>query len=225
MNVDDKQISRIFSCVLAPLVVVSLLPTAVVGQSITSGDVTGTVTDPTNAVVPNASVTLTNLGANATQTTNTNSGGGYRFAFVTPGTYRIKVSASGFQSAQGNGFVVNAGQPTTANFQLKLKEAAQTVEVKEASLAPGVAGSLFGTAAAANQALLSQFESGGTLNSISQAVPGFAPPSIISFPSKFHQPTYYKWNFEIQQQVGWRMLLSLNYSGMHGSFIPVADLE
>jgi hypothetical protein len=91
------------------------------------------------------------------------------------------------------------------------------------TLAPGVAGGLFSTTAQANQALLSQFKSGGSFNSISQAVPGFAAPNLNSFPNTFFQPTYYKWNFEIEQAVGAKMMLSVNYAGMHGSHIPVGD--
>jgi hypothetical protein len=91
------------------------------------------------------------------------------------------------------------------------------------TLAPGGASSLFTTSALANQALLSQFNSGGSFNSISRSVPGFAPPSLYSFPNNFHQPTYYKWNFEVQQALPWKLLLNLSYAGMHGSHIPVAD--
>ncbi len=91
------------------------------------------------------------------------------------------------------------------------------------AIAPGVAGSLFTTTAAANQALRSQFATGGSFNSISSAVPGFAAPSFTSFPSYFQQPTYYKWNFEVEQAITPKMALTLNYSGMHGSHIPVAD--
>lgn len=91
------------------------------------------------------------------------------------------------------------------------------------SIAPGVAGSLFNTAAQANQALISQFKSGASFNSISQSVPGFSAPTFFSFPNAFHQPTYYKWNFEVEQSVGWKTVLIANYSGMHGTHIPVAD--
>ncbi len=91
------------------------------------------------------------------------------------------------------------------------------------TLAPGVPGSLFATAAAANQALLSQFRSGGSLNSISATVPGFSPPNFNAFPNYFNQPTYYKWNFEVQQALPGKMLLNVNYSGMHGTHIPVSD--
>jgi len=95
--------------------------------------------------------------------------------------------------------------------------------IPNGTLAPGVAGSLFTSAAAANQALLNQFKSGGSFTSISQSVPGFVAPNFDSFPSLFKQPTYYKWNFESEQSLGWRTLLTVNYSGMHGIHIPVGD--
>jgi hypothetical protein len=98
-----------------------------------------------------------------------------------------------------------------------------TVSTPNGTIAPGGANSLFATSAAANQALLSQYKSGGSFKSISATVPGFAAPNFFSFPSDFHQPTYYKWNFEIQQTLPWNMVLSVNYSGMHGTHIPVAD--
>jgi Carboxypeptidase regulatory-like domain/TonB-dependent Receptor Plug Domain len=91
------------------------------------------------------------------------------------------------------------------------------------TIAPGVPGSLFTTAAEANQALRSEFESGGSFNSISASVPAFAAPNFFSFPSTLDNPHYYKWNFEVQQAIGARMVLTVNYSGMHGSHIPIED--
>ena len=95
--------------------------------------------------------------------------------------------------------------------------------VGNGALAPGAPGSLFTTAAQANQGLISQFQSGGSFNSISQGVPGFAAPNFFMFPNAFDQPTYYKWNAEVEEAVGGKMVLSVNYSGMHGVHIPVAD--
>ncbi len=91
------------------------------------------------------------------------------------------------------------------------------------NLAPGVPGSLFATAAGADAALVSGFHSGGSFNSLSASVPGFAAPNFTSFPNHLTAPTYYKWNFEIQQSIGSRTVLSVNYSGMHGVHIPVPD--
>jgi hypothetical protein len=96
--------------------------------------------------------------------------------------------------------------------------------VANGNIAPGVPGSLFTTAAQANQAFLNQFASGGTLASIQQATNGaFAPPNIFAFPSTLDQPKYYKWNFEIQHEIGWNTLMSVNYNGTHGIHIPIDD--
>jgi hypothetical protein len=95
--------------------------------------------------------------------------------------------------------------------------------VGNGSLVPGVAGSLFTTAALANRSLLSQFNAGGSFNSISAAVPGFAAPNFYNFPDRFRQPTYYKWNFQIQQELTRSTVLILNYSGMQGNHIAVSN--
>jgi hypothetical protein len=98
-----------------------------------------------------------------------------------------------------------------------------TVGTAGSTIAPGGASSLFTTAALANQALLAQFRSGGSFNSISAAVPGFSAPNFFQFPHYFNQPTYYKWNFQIQQGLFWNSVFTFNYSGNHGSHIPVGD--
>lgn len=91
------------------------------------------------------------------------------------------------------------------------------------NIAPGVAGSLFTAASQANQALLGQFAGGGSFNSISAAVPTFSAPTFYNFPHMFYQPKYFKWNFEVQQALGTKTSLSIDYSGMHGEHIPVDD--
>jgi hypothetical protein len=91
------------------------------------------------------------------------------------------------------------------------------------AIAPGVPNSLFTAAANANAALVSGFKGGGTLASLSSAVPGFVPPNFTNFQSYMHQPTYYKWNFEIEQAFGSNTVLSVNYAGMHGTYIPIDD--
>jgi len=100
----------------------------VVAQSITSGDVTGTVTDPSNAAVPNANVTLKNRDTGATQTRTTNGQGYYRFQLLNPGNYTVSVSAPGFQAGEQPVSVV-VGQASAVNVQLSLAGASQTVEV------------------------------------------------------------------------------------------------
>jgi hypothetical protein len=100
-------------------------------QSITSGNVTGVVTDPAHSAVPNASVTLTDVDTNAVQKTTTGAQGNYRFAFIQPGIYKISVSAAGFGTQERAEIVVTPGQPTAADFQLQISGVSTTVEVSE----------------------------------------------------------------------------------------------
>lgn len=113
----------------ASLLTWQVMPAA--AQSLTSGDVSGTVTDPTGAVVPNASLTLKNNDSGTAQTRTTNAQGSYRFSLLAPGTYTISVSATGFQGTQKQ-ITITVGQNATANIQLSLGSASQTVEVSAA---------------------------------------------------------------------------------------------
>ena len=102
-------------------------------QSIISGDITGTITDPSGASIQGATVTLTSVNTNASQKTTTNAEGSYRFAFISPGTYRVNVSAPGFQNQERAGIVVTAGQPTAVSMQLAVAGASETVTVESAA--------------------------------------------------------------------------------------------
>ena len=121
---------RFRSCIVVLIVVLlqvwQVAPAT--AQSLTSGDIAGTITDPSGAVVPNAIVTLKSNDSGATQTRPTNSQGAYRFSLLSPGTYTISVSAPGFQKAQQQA-TATVGQAASANIQLALGAASQTVEV------------------------------------------------------------------------------------------------
>jgi Carboxypeptidase regulatory-like domain len=97
-------------------------------QSITTGDVTGIVTDPSGAVVPNASIQLKNMDTGAAQQRTTNTQGVYRFQFLVPGNYTVSASAAGFQNVAQTVTVV-VGQATSANLQVAVASSSQTVEV------------------------------------------------------------------------------------------------
>jgi Carboxypeptidase regulatory-like domain/TonB dependent receptor len=95
------------------------------------GVITGTVTDPTGAVVPNAAVTITNVGTNISQSTTTGSDGSYRFSLVPPGTYTVEIKAANFSTVRISGVVVEASQTVPLNHQLELARAQQVIEVTE----------------------------------------------------------------------------------------------
>lgn len=116
---------------LALLVFVCLLVCCCPGahaQSV-NGVVTGTVTDPSGAVVPGAAVTLTNTGTGIAQTATTSGIGEYRFPLVPPGTYSIEVSAKGFATAKGNGIAVAASQTVPFPVKMTVASTGDVVEV------------------------------------------------------------------------------------------------
>src|SRR5262245_23344847 len=95
------------------------------------GVITGTVTDPMGAVVPNATVTITNTGTNISQSTTTGSDGSYRFPLVPPGAYTLEVKAANFATVRASGLVVEASQTIPYNVKLELAKAQQVIEVTE----------------------------------------------------------------------------------------------
>ncbi|MGH9730731.1 MAG: carboxypeptidase-like regulatory domain-containing protein, partial [Candidatus Acidiferrales bacterium] len=74
-----------------------IAPKAALAQSSSTGTVSGTVTDNTGAVVPDAAVTLIYQGTGNSRTATTTSSGQYIFAYVNPGSYDVKVAKQGFQ--------------------------------------------------------------------------------------------------------------------------------
>ncbi len=82
------------------------------------GTVSGTITDPTGAVISGANVTLTNTATTVSRTTVANSEGFYRFDAVDLGTYTVKISASGFGAINKSNVVVSANLTSTVDAQL-----------------------------------------------------------------------------------------------------------
>jgi len=99
-------------------------------QTSTTGDLSGVVTDPTGAVIPNVKVTLKDLKQGGNRETKTSDAGVYRFSLLASGTYEVDVDASGFQAA-GNTTAVNIGQVTTLDIKLALKSTTERVVVVE----------------------------------------------------------------------------------------------
>jgi len=97
------------------------------GQAI-SGNVVGTVSDASGAVVANAEVTATNIGTNASAVTHTNSTGEYRFENLPVGTYNITVKASGFRTVVEQ-TSVELNKTGTRNAILPPGATTETVEV------------------------------------------------------------------------------------------------
>src|SRR4051794_3630241 len=95
----------------------------------TTATISGTLTDPTGAVVPGAQVTVTEMATGAVVTAQANNDGFYVLSSLSPGTYRLKVEQEGFQTYVQESIVVQVGRPVTVNGTLQLGTASQTVTV------------------------------------------------------------------------------------------------
>src|SRR4051794_30739369 len=84
------------------LSLVTLLTAATINAQVQTGRIVGTVFDPNHAVVPNATVAITNTGTDRVQNLITSSTGDFVLTPVDPGMYRVEVSAAGFESAVVN---------------------------------------------------------------------------------------------------------------------------
>ena len=114
------------------LLVLLFLQMAVVAQS-ERGAIVGLVTDSTGALVPGASVTITNLGNKTSQTLTTNDEGRYEAPFLIPATYEVSATAPGFAKTVNNNVVVNVGQRVSINLELRAGGFEGTVQVIDAA--------------------------------------------------------------------------------------------
>ncbi len=97
-------------------------------QSNVSGDIAGTVTDPTGNAVVGATVTVKSQSTDATKIATTGPAGSFRVSLLNPGQYSLTVAAPGFESSAA-AITVSAGQVNTQDIQLAVGSSSQTVEV------------------------------------------------------------------------------------------------
>src|SRR5438046_2908398 len=142
-----KTLSNIFPIQLAPaasharrvlavawlsiffLGITQVLPSNAAAQSATTGAVSGTVTDPSGASVPLASVELLSNDTNAAQSQSTNAAGQYSFSGVRPGSYKITVKMAGFRNSTVPNITVEVNKALDLDFKLEVDADNRTVEV------------------------------------------------------------------------------------------------
>jgi outer membrane receptor protein involved in Fe transport len=95
----------------------------------TSGTLTGEVTDPSGAVIPNATVTISDVQRGSSVTTTSNAQGLFTRTQLANGLYNVSVAASGFNTSQQNNVVVNVDRETRINVSLQPGNVQQTVQV------------------------------------------------------------------------------------------------
>jgi hypothetical protein len=105
-----------------------LIPSVVLGQSTTTGAISGTVTDQSGAVLADVNVALKSVEKGFTQSTKSNAQGLYQFQLLEPGTYSITITAANFKTLSAT-TTVSVGQNAIVNAKLEVGAAGTTVEV------------------------------------------------------------------------------------------------
>jgi hypothetical protein len=160
--------NSIVRCCLTLLVIV-LFASGKFALSTTEGPIGGTVTDPSGAVIPSATVNLRGVNTGATQTTTTNQAGVYRFTLLKPGEYRVIASVGGFQKTE-RAVTVEVGKMAAADLALQVGAATEVVEVSAEAQVVSTEASMN---TAFTPAELQQLPSPGSdITNIAQTVPG-----------------------------------------------------
>src|ERR1700693_3007494 len=98
-----------------------------------TGTLVGTVTDPSNSVVPNASVSVRNQDTNAVRKLETSATGDYSAPLLPPGTYEIRVEVPNFRTSVNRNVEVDVTSTVRVDVQLQLGDFRQSIEVTAAA--------------------------------------------------------------------------------------------
>ena len=138
--------SRLFFVLLFGLTALPLL-----AQSGSTSALTGRITDPTGAVLPGVSVTVTSLATNQTRTVLSAEDGVYRIPLLEPGVYRVRFSAPGFKTADVMSVTLIVTETFALNQTLEVGAPTEEVTVEAAAETIQTATSTIGTTVTGNQ--------------------------------------------------------------------------
>ena len=113
----------------------------VLQAQVTGATLSGSVTDRDNKVIPNATITLTNVAQRTVRMTETNESGSYTLPNLIPGTYKLEIVAQGFQNEVQNSLTLTVGQNHTVNVVLQVGQVGQAVYVSGAKTLLDLGGS------------------------------------------------------------------------------------
>jgi len=127
------QVSSFFKSVSLIIVGAAIFVATGVAQ-VTTGSLSGTVVDPTGALVSGATVTLINEGSSARQQATTSTAGAFRFTFLSVGRYDLEITKPGFRSLKSSSISVDANiEHTVGPFKLEVGQTTESVEVSSAA--------------------------------------------------------------------------------------------
>jgi hypothetical protein len=117
----------------------------VLAQSAGTAGLTGTITDPSGAAVPNVTVTLTSNDTNQVRTAMTGGDGQYKFTLLPPGAYKVRFAANGFKTAEVSAVSLNVTESPVLDRKLEVGAQSEQVTVEATAETLQTASSTLGT--------------------------------------------------------------------------------
>ena len=114
---------------LVVLAVIAALPPSQLQAQTFYGSIVGTVSDSTGAVVPGATVTITNIWTSDSRSAQSNSSGDFQFVNLVPASYKVEIQAKNFKHFVRSGVTVAVGSTTRADAALQVGAASETMTV------------------------------------------------------------------------------------------------
>ena len=120
---------------LAPrlLLVLAILAPFAFGQGSSVGTITGTVTDPTGAAIPEAEIAIRNVDTNFTREMRTGTSGVYTLSSLPPGTYELRASAKGFQTIQIQDIKLDVNATRRVDVNMNVGAVTEVIRVEAAA--------------------------------------------------------------------------------------------
>lgn len=157
---------------------------SVSSAQVSEANVSGTIYDPSGAVLPGTSLTLVNVATGVERTTQTNAVGHYVFSNIMPGVYTLEASSKGYATSKLQPFTLDVSQSTVFDFTLSVGTAQETVEVTSSAAELQTSSSQLGTVISAtstenlplngrNFTQLLNLTAGASPANVSQNVGGF----------------------------------------------------
>src|ERR1700737_1600853 len=111
------------------MLAVSILGNGKAYAQVAGASITGTVKDSSGAIIPNAQVSITDVATGVVRNVSTDAAGLYSAPNLLPGTYEVRVTATGFSTAVQKGVTLTVGAQQVLDFTMKVGQMSQTVEI------------------------------------------------------------------------------------------------
>jgi len=124
-----RSIQKKFSILMPVLLTMGILLPRHACAQIAGATLSGTVTDQSGGVVPQATISIKNIATGVTRTSTTGAAGFYSVPNLLPGAYEVQAAAQGFSTEVQNGITLTVGEQKVLDFALRVGQASQTVVV------------------------------------------------------------------------------------------------